>query len=94
MKNSNGDWFKTHCAYCQQELPKGWFGKPKHNRPVPFDVYACSGRCEIALSDELDDMDGPNSAEYHREIKERWERMPSMPLLEYIKECMQRGVKP
>lgn len=89
-----GDWFQTHCAYCQNELPKNIFGKHKHSRSMPFGAYACSGRCQIALCDELDNVDGSDSEQYAQKIKNRWKEMPSLPRSEYIRECKQRKIKP
>ena len=87
----------THCSYCSHRLSLKrkfpFIGQPQpdHSRPIVFGGYACSGRCEIALSDELDNME---DGEYHKKIEERWSLMPNLPRAQYLKECKQRGVKP
>jgi hypothetical protein len=87
----------TRCSYCRDYLPMRrkyiFFGPMVYDcsRKGPFDEYYCSGRCEVAGSDELDNME---DKEYHDRIHAWWLAAPSLSRKEYIAACKQRGVKP
>ena len=76
LKEQAGKPKPTECAYCRSQLPH-------HQRKEPFDVYACSARCSMALGDLLDgcSMDSVN---------EWWNKFPTLSLEEQKKECKQR----
>ena len=69
----------TTCGQCRAPCDK--------QRPVAFDVYACSSLCEIALCDLLDECSIAETEALLQSIRDEGpERLR--------KECQQRGIKP
>lgn len=109
MKSSRRKGFdsKKHCAYCQGDLPgnvwwQKWYkGKIDYSRNVGDECYACSGRCEIALSDELEcamrcelECAMRWDRNFIKRIQNFWCELDRMTFADYKKECEQRSIKP